>query len=875
MKSIFSIGKDFDRYKDEVNRHNGNMIEIMVYGGILMTILAILAQLFMGYLSAMLLAVRMLIYMLILVLLRRPVLSKIQNKTLLIYLLQAPILFTVLLMGTFMDPNHQAITIFVFVSVLPLLILDKPWRVAGWTAGWLLFFVICSYCLKESGHFRGDLLYSLEFGFSSTMVAIAIIVVRMRAIKNYIEAMPPVEDPLTGALNIYGFLSYSGDYLRRYRAGSKTPCIICIDVMNMKRYNSTFGYQKGSELLLRIADVLRDRFEGEPVARFSEDHFVILTTMEERDMKLMQIHAAERSLDEPIMDIHLATGTYQITGDEEIGIACDRAQLACDVVKREKERHPSRGFSDGIYDTALAEAQEKQEYVLSHIDEAIEKGWLTVYFQPIVRSVSGELCNEEALARWIDPKYGFLSPVDFIPPLEERGLNYKVDLYIVKLVLDILKQRKVDGLPLLPISVNLSRTDFVKADMVNEISKLCDHAGIDHRLINIEITESSLAYQEEILKGEIKRFHENGFKVWMDDFGSGYSTLNVLKEYDFDLLKFDMRFVHEMTRGSKAEIILSDLVNMAKQLGIATLAEGVETEEQYRFLRDIGCEYIQGYYYGKPMTLHDLMPHVISKGLTVETQDQRKFYDKAAHEPISVDDEMGFIIDDGEKFEVLFLNAPFRNLCQKMGVKSYDVADLMSKRQDPWSKQIVITANRAKETNETEVTFITYEDYYLQVRFKKVASGQGKTLLRMNVLNLSENRRLDVRYYDSALRYMVASFDCVYIVDMATHDSYVVRSMFSSEANGSTVRNVDLAFQFHLDPLDVERVNQVLNAENIRERLRSTKKVKFTEYFRMLDEDGNSEWYAGTVISVPGVKLDSLLFTIEKTDANFNKSFMQ
>ena len=600
IESIFSIGKDFDRYKDEVNRHNGNMIEIMVYGGILMTILAILAQLFMGYLSAMLLAVRMLIYMLILVLLRRPVLSKIQNKTLLIYLLQAPILFTVLLMGTFMDPNHQAITIFVFVSVLPLLILDKPWRVAGWTAGWLLFFVICSYCLKESGHFRGDLLYSLEFGFSSTMVAIAIIVVRMRAIKNYIEAMPPVEDPLTGASNIYSFLSYSGDYLRRYRAGSKTPCIICIDVMNMKRYNSTFGYQKGSELLVRIADVLRDRFEGEPVARFSEDHFVILTTMEERDMKLMQIHAAERSLDEPIMNIHLATGTYQITGDEEIGIACDRAQLACDVVKREKERHPSRGFSDGIYDTALAEAQEKQEYVLSHIDEAIEKGWLTVYFQPIVRSVSGELCNEEALARWIDPKYGFLFPADFISPLEERGFNYKVDLYIVKLVLDILKQRKEDGLPLLPISVNLSRTDFVKADMVNEISKLCDHAGIDHRLINIEITESSLAYQEEILKGEIKRFHENGFKVWMDDFGSGYSTLNVLKEYDFDLLKFDMRFVHEMTRGSKAEIILSDLVNMAKQLDIATLAEGVETEEQYDILRSIGCGRLQGYYFDSP-----------------------------------------------------------------------------------------------------------------------------------------------------------------------------------------------------------------------------------------------------------------------------------
>ena len=646
--------------------------------------------------------------------------------------------------------------------------------------------------------------------------------------------------------------------------------VLYFDVENFKLYNIHYGMSEGDKCLCEIGKILKKDFNTNKVARFSDDHFVVLTSS--KDNLLTCVDKAYDDVFTMNLEFKMKVfaGAYLMDASEEdipANACCDKAKIACNAAKANKDAYYV------FYDPSLEHNLVSKKYYADHIDEAILNGYIQVYYQPVIRALTGQVSACEALARWVDPEKGLISPGEFIPALEESFLTYKLDRYILEQAARDVRKLMDEGKPCVPFSFNLSRSDLDAFDIVKTLEDLVSYYKIPREYFRVEITETLTMLDSRKIKETIEELHEKGYLVLMDDFGSGFYSLNALRNFDFDVLKIDMDFMKNFDE--RARHVLRATVDMANGLNIHTLCEGVETEEQYRFLRDIGCEYIQGYYYGKPMTLHDLMPHVISKGLTVETPDQRKFYDKAAHEPISVDDEMGFIIDDGEKFEVLFLNAPFRNLCQKMGVKSYDVADLMSKRQDPWSKQIVITANRAKETNETEATFITYEDYYLQVRFKKVASGQGKTLLRMNVLNLSENRRLDVRYYDSALRYMVASFDCVYIVDMGTHDSYVVRSMFSSEANGSTVRNVDLAFQFHLDPLDVERVNQVLDAENIRERLRSTKKVKFTEYFRMLDEDGNSEWYAGTVISVPGVKLDSLLFTIEKTDANLNKSFMQ
>ena len=217
------------------------------------------------------------------------------------------------------------------------------------------------------------------------------------------------------------------------------------------------------------------------------------------------------------------------------------------------------------------------------------------------------MCDEEALARWIDPVRGFMSPADFIPTLEEAHLIYKLDLYVVDQIIEKLKIIENEGLHKVPQSVNLSRTDFDECDIVSEICTRMDNAGLDHSLLTIEITESIVGTDFEFMKKQVDRFRRLGFKVWMDDFGSGYSSLDVLQDLEFDLIKFDMRFLNKMDKGNNSRVILTELMRMATNLGLETVCEGVETIEHVNFLRDAGCSKLQGYYFTKPIPLDQIL----------------------------------------------------------------------------------------------------------------------------------------------------------------------------------------------------------------------------------------------------------------------------
>ena len=228
------------------------------------------------------------------------------------------------------------------------------------------------------------------------------------------------------------------------------------------------------------------------------------------------------------------------------------------------------------------------QYILGNLDRALSENWIRAYYMPIVRSSNGRVCQEEALARWIDPDKGILSPADFIPVLENAKLIYKLDLHIVDDVLKKMKAQTEAGLYLVPISVNLSRTDFDSCDIVEEITKRVDDADIPREKLIIEITESILGEDFDYMKAQIERFQNLGFSVWMDDFGSGYSSMDVLQDISFDHIKFDIKFMQRFDR-EKSRIMLTELVRMAMALGIKTITEGVETEEQAEFLREIGC----------------------------------------------------------------------------------------------------------------------------------------------------------------------------------------------------------------------------------------------------------------------------------------------
>ena len=215
----------------------------------------------------------------------------------------------------------------------------------------------------------------------------------------------------------------------------------------------------------------------------------------------------------------------------------DRAKMACDDIIRVYDK------DENVYDNKLAKKNEIKQYVINNFERAFKQRYFNVYYQKEVRALTGKVCGYEALARWIDPKYGVISPAIFVEVLEEVHLVHKLDVYIIEQVCEDLKNDMEYGMAVVPVSVNLSRLDFELCDIKAEIDKCRAKYGIPQNLLNIEITESAIAAGEEFLGEWIKKFRDDGYQVWMDDFGAGYSSLNNLKVYDFDVLKIDMNFL--------------------------------------------------------------------------------------------------------------------------------------------------------------------------------------------------------------------------------------------------------------------------------------------------------------------------------------------
>ena len=252
-------------------------------------------------------------------------------------------------------------------------------------------------------------------------------------------------------------------------------------------------------------------------------------------------------------------------------------------------------------------------YLIAHIDEAVEKEYIKVYYQPVIDIRTNKLYSFEALARWDDPEHGFLPPFDFIGILEEAHLIHKLDTFMLKKVCEKYRKETDLGHKCVPISFNLSRLDFKLCNIYKEVVRLTDEYQVPHEMLHIEITESVLDDDDGFIKSQIERFQRDHFEVWMDDFGSGFSSLNVLKDYEFNYIKIDMIFLRNFTK--KSQMIIQSIVDMAKRLNAGTLTEGVETQEHLDFLKEIGCDLVQGYYFSKPLPYEEVMKVLGEKGI--------------------------------------------------------------------------------------------------------------------------------------------------------------------------------------------------------------------------------------------------------------------
>ena len=404
-------------------------------------------------------------------------------------------------------------------------------------------------------------------------------------------------DFLTGMPLIKYFFSLSEAGGRIAITQGRRPVMLYVDFCGISDFNRRFGFEEGDNLIKALAALLVTQFSNENCCRLGQDHFAVFTDDHDLDARLRNLFENSKKINDG-KNVPIRIGVYVYRdGENNPRIASDRAKVASDEARDIPD--PSIKF----FDDSMHLFTERRQNIIDNIDKAISEKWIKVYFQPIIRSANGRVCNEEALSRWFDPENGMLTPDEFVPILEDQKLIYKLDLYVVDQVLEKLKIQVQKGLFTVPTSINLSRADFDSCDIVEEIRRRVDDSGVGRDKINIEITESIIGSDFDFMKSQIERFRALGFKVWMDDFGRGYSSLDLLQEIHFDLIKFDLHFMRMFSKTEKTRIILTELMKMASGLGIETVVEGVETDEQVQFLKEVGCTKMQGFFFCKPISL--------------------------------------------------------------------------------------------------------------------------------------------------------------------------------------------------------------------------------------------------------------------------------
>ena len=407
------------------------------------------------------------------------------------------------------------------------------------------------------------------------------------------------KDVLTGGYNRWGFIRTTERLLNEVPDRTKYA-VLFFNVKNFKAVNELFGVESGDVVLQNIFRTLtHSKLSPVITARVESDHFVCLIEKKNLDFEeLTSVCDNKFVKDGKRMNLIIRCGIFYVEEKPmKILGMIDRAKLAKRYITDEYVQPYM------VYDHSMQVAYIDKAKLAGELQEGIAKEQFKVYYQPVIDTKTGKIASAEALIRWIHPDKGFISPALFIPALEENGHISELDFYALKNVWQFINDRCENNKFVVPISVNLSWMDFYDEIMMEKILKEMDRFrenGREH-MARFEITETSYAAIRENRSGILESLRIKNAKILLDDFGSGFSSFGMLQDYDFDILKIDMSFIRKIGENPKTKSIVHSIIGMAHEIGIKTVAEGVETEEQVSFLRQSGCDYIQGYYYSKPL----------------------------------------------------------------------------------------------------------------------------------------------------------------------------------------------------------------------------------------------------------------------------------
>ena len=409
-------------------------------------------------------------------------------------------------------------------------------------------------------------------------------------------------DMTTGGKNWLYFVKRSNRILKS-KISLNNYAVIHLKMRKYRSFCTCFGVKEGEVLVEKMYRVLRKQVKRSELVVFKENAtFALMLSYENEEQLRQRIEVITNNLNMLIsnMKLYFAVGVYKVNKKEaDVEQLYNNAVLACDMLGEEAETQII------FYDVEMNNRRIWERKVENDMYSALTNHEFKVYLQPKISTSNEHLAGAEALVRWIHPREGFIPPNKFIPIFERNGFILKLDDYMLE---EIAKQQSEwikQGRKVVPISVIISRAHFAKEDLAEHICGIVDKYQVPHDVIELELTESAFFDDKQVLLDTVKRLRDAGFIVSMDDFGAGYSSLNSLKEMQLDVLKIDADFFRGVEAQERGLLIVSEVIDLAKKLNMKIVAEGIESREQVDFLTEQECDLIQGYFFSKPMPIHE------------------------------------------------------------------------------------------------------------------------------------------------------------------------------------------------------------------------------------------------------------------------------
>lgn len=614
-------------------------------------------------------------------------------------------------------------------------------------------------------------------------------------------------------------------------------CPACFNVANFRGFNRNNGVAEGDKALAFIARTLREVFPTGLYSHINADTFYAILPRKRLARKVDEVCAkVNRYLGKKSYALKAGLVIYnQPATMAEILHSFDMAKLACDEAKN-RDGRPYVVFSREIQARA-----ELRDFILKAFEPAMENGQIKMAYEPVLRLLSGKINGIKASVVWEDPEKGTIPPEVFWPVLEEARLSGRLDLFVMDRVLQIQAERQQNGLLVIPVIFSISRLGMELMRPLEHLETVRETYGLPRQCVRIEFSERFMNESSSTIHREVDRFREVGYEIWVDHFGTKNLSNAVLYEDRFDLIELDRRFLDPLDE--KRKTIITDVVKMAKHLGVHTLAKGVATEEEVDFLKKAGCENIRGPYVRKPGSHADVFNTLAQKGWTEERGLEAAVYQAAGLVDIVSEAPLALFLADNGKIQMLTMNAAYLAAAQKIGITSAaKAADFFKDQGRLFPERFAQYAEKAYGAPQ-KLTYFVANHQYVQLETSFVAGIPEFWVGQAKLSHISADRpgwRPD--RFDYTFRNAVMLFDEVFYIDMEKDEIKVIVSTDQRLSAGQTVKGIREVFgtfcQRDIHPDDRALFLSFAETDTLVQRLRAAHQGRAEIIIRVRQKDG-------------------------------------